>query len=346
MGYGIEGVVNESESGNGRQEVDSRPVISSLAYEISQPRVDELSVRVPIDWTSINYGIDIYNTALDIIKSFYGEFHSYAAVGVAVEERTRIKDSVAARGIHQVLWEGETKHYADFDSLHEIRIPSNAPGQIHTLNNQCVKKEEQSQVSIIIEVGMNAKTARLLIETIHAYEKHVPLTLFVFGDFVELYPELIIEWSKVYEIGIRGSSPLPRNLWALQNYGIQRLSVVSAEMKLRKLGITTAYIFPPEFGETVTLIAKERSLRMINSTVTLPPRSGSLTLETYFKYEDVKRTPKALRIIHEELVHSGGILSLDSDFPDCQMTSIFLLDYLYDVSNHKITSLRECFGGK
>ncbi|XP_077862326.1 uncharacterized protein LOC100373196 [Saccoglossus kowalevskii] len=106
-----------------------------LSRQITAPIIDlskwiqtntkkEDYVILKLDVQGSEYGIAdkmLADNTFEWIDKFYGEFHSYAAVGVAKTERTRIKNSVAAQGVHQILWEGETKHYEDFGVLHEIR---------------------------------------------------------------------------------------------------------------------------------------------------------------------------------------------------------------------------------
>ena len=49
---------------------------------------------------------------------------------------------------------------------------------------------------------------------------------------------------------------------------------------------------------------------------------SKLTYDNYYRFRDVERVPKALRMMHEQLTkHKGGILSLDTDLPDTYMNS-------------------------
>ena len=76
------------------------------------------------------------------------------------------------------------------------------------------------------------------------------------------------------------------------------------------------------------------------------PGAARLTVDNYYKFRDVERVPKALRLIHDELVrNNGGILSIDSDLPDTYMNSVFLMDYLIENSGFKLVYLNECIGG-
>ncbi|XP_077863562.1 uncharacterized protein LOC144347648 [Saccoglossus kowalevskii] len=188
--------------------------------------------------------------------------------------------------------------------------------------------KHQSGINVNIPLGVAAKNVIYVsmvchcsnsnsVLTLKAYAKDVPLTLFVYGDFVEEHPELIKEWSLHYEIGIRGSGPMPNGLWELQNNNLLRLSIVSAMTRLMELKLVAKYILPTGF-------------------------KNLLTYSSYFEYRDVERIPKALAVIHNALADKGGILSLDSDFPDSYTVSTFLMDYLYKVSDHTIVGLRRC----
>ena len=74
-----------------------------------------------------------------------------------------------------------------------------------------------------------------------------------------------------------------------------------------------------------------------------------MTLEegNYYKYRDVERIPKALRLIYESFINKsqGGFLVLDTDLPDTRMNVVFLLDYLVEHSGYKLVSVADCVDG-
>ena len=71
-----------------------------------------------------------------------------------------------------------------------------------------------------------------------------------------------------------------------------------------------------------------------------------LTFDNFYRFRDVERVPKALRILDKKLVEDkSGILSLDTDSPDTRMILVFLLDYLVQNSGMKIVPLSACIAG-
>ncbi|XP_070546195.1 uncharacterized protein [Ptychodera flava] len=278
------------------------------------------------------------------IDKFYGEYHSWQPTGETAEEKKRLTDAVAKDLRHIITWSAETKEFKDFDIVNLPTIPDNTPGSEGQTINSCDVINDKTVVSIVIEVGMNAKRARKLIATIEAYHIDVPLTLFVYGDFAEEFPDLVKEWSKRYEIGIRFDGPMSSGHWEIQYQNAIRFSIVSAERRLSDIGLQARYILPPGVNKVVSDVVTKRKLRLIQPTTTFPPQAASanLTSENYHNFRDVERVPKALKMIHDGLAKSGGILSLDSDFPDSYMVSVFLLDYLYQTSGHGIVDFLKC----
>ena len=66
-------------------------------------------------------------------------------------------------------------------------------------------------------------------------------------------------------------------------------------------------------------------------------------MENYYRYRDVERVPRALRMIHGQLAHfHGGILGLDSDCLDTYMISVFLMDYLTEASGFTLVDVDQC----
>ncbi|XP_006825531.2 uncharacterized protein LOC100369061 [Saccoglossus kowalevskii] len=303
-------------------------------------------VILKLDVEGAEYGIIkkmIGEGTFDWIDKLYGEFHDWQPTGFSADDKREIRDWMNFTGVRMLDWVGENHRFADFDEMHEISISANTPGATQTILDQCIPKHGHTMVSIVIEIGMNLKSAIRLVDTISAYRFNVPLTLFVYGDFVEMFPDLVIKWSKRFDINIRASGPLPRDHWEKQNKEVLRMSVTSAEQRMKDIWLTPAYILPPGLSTNVLEVIFQRNLRLIVPSVSFPPTRGILlTKDNYHSYRDVERIPKALRSIHEGLGEQGGILSLDSDFPDSYMISVFLMDYLYETSKHKIVSLWEC----
>ncbi|XP_070549565.1 uncharacterized protein [Ptychodera flava] len=278
------------------------------------------------------------------IDKFYGEYHGWQPTGETAEEKQRIVDAVGKEETKMITWTGEVKEFADFDEVNSPIIPDDLLASDGQVFNSCRVIYGTTIVSVAIEVGMNAKRARKLISTISAYPMDVPLTLFVYGDFVEEFPDLVKQWSRRYEIGIRCDGPMSPGHWEIQYSKAIRLSIVSSERRLSDIGLQARYILPPGVNKVVSDVITKRKLRLIQPTTTFPPQgtSRNLTHDNYHKFRDVEKVPKALKLIHEGLVKSGGILSLDSDFSDNYMISVFLLDYLYQTSRHGIASLSQC----
>ncbi|CAC5360333.1 unnamed protein product [Mytilus coruscus] len=70
--YGVDGTIddNEIENNHERADLNPRPIFSSEIIPVSERCQEQLILHCPSDWTSSNYGIDIYCTALDIIKRY------------------------------------------------------------------------------------------------------------------------------------------------------------------------------------------------------------------------------------------------------------------------------------
>ncbi|KAI8482841.1 hypothetical protein Bbelb_393760 [Branchiostoma belcheri] len=211
-----------------------------------------------------------------------------------------------------------------------------------------------TELTLAVQVGMNRKAAHKLVETIRAHHSNMPVTLFVYGDFVQEYPDLVTQWAQRYTIGMREmekkkqskndmfpsvkNAPFPEDHWDLQNTNVVRMGMISAVQRMREVGLQPAYFYPSSLSNQVKNEASRRGLRIIQSTTKFPPNIGTLlTEENYYRFRDVERTPKALRILHERISY-GGILTLDSDHPDSYMISAFLMDYLYENSGFEIVN--------
>ncbi|XP_019622998.1 PREDICTED: uncharacterized protein LOC109469053 [Branchiostoma belcheri] len=201
---------------------------------------------------------------------------------------------------------------------------------------------KNTELTITVQVGMNRKAAHKLVETIRAHHSNMPATLFVYGDFVQEYPDLVTQWAQTYTIGMRENAPFPEDHWDLQNTNVVRMGMISAVQRMREAGLQPAYFYPSSLSNQVKNEASRRGMRIIQSTTKFPPNIGTLlTEENYYRFRDVERTPKALRILHERISY-GGILTLDSDHPDSYMISAFLMDYLYENSGFELVSIDNC----
>ncbi|KAI8483689.1 hypothetical protein Bbelb_386270 [Branchiostoma belcheri] len=200
------------------------------------------------------------------------------------------------------------------------------------------------RLTLAVLVGMNAKAGHKLVETIAAHSSRMPVTLFLYGDFVETFPELVTEWAKTFTIGMREGQPFPLGHFTLQAQSWIRMGLVSTIQRLSEVDLQTAYYFPEHVTDAVKSEAKSRGLRIFQPTARFPPRDEKwlLSVANYYKYRDVERVPKALRVIANQLEDKGGIVSLDSDHPDSYMISVFLMDYLAEKSGYNLVSITEC----
>ncbi|XP_035658098.1 uncharacterized protein LOC118403482 [Branchiostoma floridae] len=278
------------------------------------------------------------------IDKFYGEFHSWAAVpGWSRGRKQKLRDTMKTHGIKMLDWAGEHKRYQDMEDLHKVDIPGDTPGVAGEVYSNCSRSPGgPARLSLAVQVGMNRKAAHKLVETIRAHPSNMPVTLFVYGDFVQGHPELITKWAERYTIGIRENAPFPADHWILQNANVMRMSLMSAVQRMKEVGLQAAYYYPDGLSGRVKDVAKKRGLRIVQPTTKFPPNMGTLlTEDNYYKYRDVERTPKALRILYER-ISDGGILSLDSDHLDSYMISAFLMDYLYENSGFELVNVGNC----
>ncbi|CAH1255271.1 Hypp1498 [Branchiostoma lanceolatum] len=278
------------------------------------------------------------------VDKFYGELHGWAPVpGWSSKRKADLKKTMKARGIKMFDWAGEHKRYQDIEDLHKPDIPENTPGIPGMVYSNCSRSADgPPRLALTVQVGMNRKAAHKLVETIRAHDSHMPVTLFVYGDFAQVFPDLVTKWAERYTIGIRENQPFPTGHWILQNGNIMRMSLVASVQRLRELKLRPSYYLPANLSQRVQSVAKNRGLRIIQPTTSFPPNLGTLLLEdNYYKNRDVNRTPKALRILYER-ISGGGILNLDSDHPDSYMISVFLMDYLFENSGFNLVSMADC----
>ncbi|KAI8517704.1 hypothetical protein Bbelb_037210 [Branchiostoma belcheri] len=298
------------------------------------------------------------------IDKFYGEFHGWTPVpGWSAQRKEGLRNTMRSHGINMLDWAGEYKRYQDIESIHKIDVPTDTPGAAGVVYSTCSPSPDgPARLALTVQIGMNRKAAHKLVETIRAHPSNMPVTLFVYGDFVQDFPDLITKWADRYTIGIREAGPFPADHWVLQNPDVMRMSLVSAVQRMKEVGLRPAYYYPDGLSQRVQDTAKNRGLRIIQPTTKFPPTLVSFSTGTlptddfmlvlyqllgpnfqrtllkednYYRYRDVERTPKALRILYER-ISTGGILSLDTDHPDSYMISAFLMDYLYENSGFQL----------
>nr|XP_002730991.1 PREDICTED: uncharacterized protein LOC100368107 [Saccoglossus kowalevskii] len=285
---------------------------------------------------------------IHLVDKLYGEYHNDQPTGNSDRERLQIKADLKAKGYHMLRWIGERKTYHDFEFLHPPKVldPKIAPMAGGPIISKCGQTgHDRNQVAIVISIGMGQKMARRVVAALKAHTKNIPCTLFVYGDFVEQFPEQVKDWSNYCNIGIRGHGPHLDTVWRNLNYYYSRMSVVSAVLRLKRIGIEPIYLFPPALTNHTVTIAKKYGIWLVQPNVQFPPRTEPmLSEESYYNFRDVERVPKALRIIHERLSRDqGGIISLDTDVFDSYMISVFLFDYLFENSGFNLVDLKQCY---
>ncbi|XP_022089500.1 uncharacterized protein LOC110978657 [Acanthaster planci] len=287
----------------------------------------------------------IDNNVLAYIDKFYGEFHDWQPTGWSKADKDKIRADLRKAGFGIVDWVGERRKYGDIEKMNPVKVPPQISGEAGKIYSNCAS----GSVALTVAVGMNYKRARRVVETLAAHRLKVPVTLFVYGDFVQMNPEAVKAWAKDFDIGLREDGHNPPGHLELMPDNWIRMGLISAILRLEEIGVTASYYLPTVSGEVTKTIlgeAKKRGLRVVKAAVDFPAKagtSGELTWDNYYKNRDVERVPKALRKIHDALAkNSGGVLTLDSDLPDTYMNSVFLLDYLMETSGFKIVPLDEC----
>ncbi|XP_078684386.1 uncharacterized protein LOC144917906 [Branchiostoma floridae x Branchiostoma belcheri] len=284
------------------------------------------------------------------IDKYYGEWHlKWSVAGWSMEQKKKlIADLRKSITIPTLSWEGERRNYADFEAI-QVPVPADVPGSPGTVISGCPGGVKR--VTVTVQVGMNGKAACKLVETIAEHSSNLPATLFLYGDFVEAYPDLVARWAGRFTIGIRESQPFTHGHFAMMGANWVRMSLVSAILRHREVGLQPAYYLPDVMTARVRDVARGRGLRIIQPTVRFPPVNRTtnerlMTEENYYKFTDVMRVPRALRMLHDQLSPAGGVLTLDSDYPDSYLIAGYLLDYLYENSGFDIVSLSDCIEEK
>ncbi|XP_078663428.1 uncharacterized protein LOC144906735 isoform X2 [Branchiostoma floridae x Branchiostoma belcheri] len=280
------------------------------------------------------------------VDKYYGEFHGWQPVtGWDKKKKDKLVSDVQKNGKPFLSWAAEYRTYQDFDTMHPPLVSESFVGSAGTVYSGCTAPPSGApRLTLAVLVGMNAKAAHKLVETIAAHSSRMPVTLFLYGDFVETFPELVTEWAKTFTIGMREGQPFPLGHFTLQAQSWIRMGLVSTIQRLSEVDLQTPYYLPEHVTDAVKSEAKYRGLRIIQPTASFPPTHENwlLSVANYYKYRDVERVPKALRVIANQLEDKGGIVSLDSDHPDSYMISVFLMDYLVEKSGYNLVSITEC----
>ncbi|XP_033125283.1 uncharacterized protein LOC117123469 [Anneissia japonica] len=279
------------------------------------------------------------------IDKLYGEYHFHQPIEMAASTKRSIMYEVEKRAMKLKQWGAEYRTYSDFGELHPIKVPPGTSGKPGVVYSICTAGDKRQKVAIAIEVGMNRKLAEKVIATVMAYKPEIPVTLFVYGDFVEEYPSLVESWASRFEIGIRGNHPYPHGHAEMIMGNWIKEAGISAELRLEEIGVVTRFYMPPcDVTDIIRGQGRHREWRIIKPSSSFPPTyEPLLTVAKYYKYRDVERVPKALRMINDQLVTSkGGVLSLNTDHPDSYMIIVFLLDYLVENSGYELVTMEDC----
>ncbi len=125
-------------------------------------------------------------------------------------------------------------------------------------------------------MSMDAKLSQKMMSVIKAYRKKLPITTFVYGDFIEVFPDIIQSWSNQDNImlGIRESHQYPQG--TLENMDVNwiREGVVSSKLRLSELNIASSFYFPSGTSENVIDVAKSQRMTIIQPSASFPPRNG------------------------------------------------------------------------
>ncbi|XP_066298562.1 uncharacterized protein [Branchiostoma lanceolatum] len=321
----------------------SRWIQSNFAVE------DEIVFKLDVE--GAEYGIlkkMLKEDTFRWIDKFYGEFHPWQPTGLSNREKSQLLDELTQKKITQLSWAAEVLDYQDIEELHESKVPRGTSGTAGTIYRSCGvgSPSVPGRVSLVIEVGMNAKMAHRLIETIRAYRAYIPISIFVYGDFTELYPEMILNWSLNHTIGVREGHPYPPGHFDMINPSWIRTNLIISVLRLHELSLQPAFYLPASTRRDITRPAALRDLRVVYPTARFPPTKGTLlTYNNYYYYRSVERVPKALRMLSTALGQNGGIVSLDSDHPDSYMIAVFLLDYLVENSGFQLVGINDCVAG-
>ena len=158
-------------------------------------------------------------------------------------------------------------------------IPQNLVGGFRgKIFNTCSTK---NRVAVTLLMSMNAKQSQKIVAVIKAYRKSLPITLFLYGDFVELFPDMVQSWASNdnMNIGIRGATQYPTGHLEHMKGNWVREGLVSSQLRLSEIGVTSRFYFPDSTSEDIKTVAKSRGVTIIRSTAAFPPVKGSISLE-------------------------------------------------------------------
>ncbi|KAI8517711.1 hypothetical protein Bbelb_037280 [Branchiostoma belcheri] len=131
----------------------------------------------------------------------------------------------------------------------------------------------------------------------------MPVTLFVYGDFVQDFPDLITKWADRYTIGIREACrALSSRPLGPAEPGRDADEVVSAVQRMKEVGLRPAYYYPEAACHNGFKIQRRTE---DCGSFSQQPRT-LLKEDNYYRYRDVERTPKALRILYERISKEGS----------------------------------------
>ena len=154
-----------------------------------------------------------------------------------------------------------------------LQVPLDTPGKAGGIYSSC----ESGSVALTVAVGMNHKRAHRVVATLSAHKPIVPTTLFVYGDFVQEFPETVMSWAEHFSIGIRENGHNPPGHLELMPGQWVRVGLISAMLRLEEIGIAASYYLPTVVENIVPTIrreAKTRGLRVVKPAVEYPARKG------------------------------------------------------------------------
>ena len=154
-----------------------------------------------------------------------------------------------------------------------MQVPVETPGIAGGVYLRC---STDMKLAITVAIGMNLKRAEKIVRMIQGYSVKLPVTLFVYGDFVETFPSVVKTWATRFDVQMREDGPYPLEQFSMLKSYWTRESIVSAELRLREIGIQPSYYFLPVNNKSPDIIdaAKRRGFRMITPNVMFPPTGG------------------------------------------------------------------------
>ncbi|XP_070549576.1 uncharacterized protein [Ptychodera flava] len=162
---GKEGVDKQDGSGGTLSRHDVIPTVD-LSEWIQRNTNKEDYVILKLDVEGADYGIVrkmLRDGTFARIDKFYWKHHAWQPLGEISEEKKKIMNALAKELTDIFTWSGETKQFEDFDVVNLPTISDDTPGSEGQTINSCDVIDEKTVVSLVIEVGMNAKRARKLI---------------------------------------------------------------------------------------------------------------------------------------------------------------------------------------